>query len=105
MRQAGEESQRQSHPLPAADDQDRPHHRRPLRSGHGGPLRHRGDLHGKHRQEPEDQLVTTLRQDALKGLISKESPVGEGRAGPPGRGPGTGGYGRRPQLLDNHSFH
>ena len=23
------------------------------------------------------QLVTTLRQDALKGLISKESPVGK----------------------------
>ncbi len=51
---------------------------RPLRSGHGGPVRHRGDLHGKHRQEPEMiQLVTTLRQDALKGLISKESPVGK----------------------------
>ena len=29
------------------------------------------------------QLVTTLRQDALKGLISKESPVGKA-------GPGTG---------------
>ena len=29
----------------------------------------------------------------------------EGRAGPPGRGPGTGGYGRRPQLLDHHPLH
>ena len=27
------------------------------------------------------QLVTTLRQDALKGLISKESPVGKARMG------------------------
>ena len=27
------------------------------------------------------QLVTTLRQDALKGLISKESPVGQGPHG------------------------
>lgn len=33
------------------------------------------------------QLVTTLRQDALKGLISKESPVGKAVLG---RGPGTG---------------
>ena len=27
------------------------------------------------------QLVTTLRQDALKGLISKESPVGQALMG------------------------
>lgn len=32
-------------------------------------------------------------------------PGREGRAGPPGRGPGTGGYGRRPQLLDHHPLH
>ena len=51
------------------------------------------------------QLVTTLRQDALKGLIKQGVPGGEGRAGPPGRGPGTGGYGRRPQLLDHHPLH
>ena len=34
-------------------------------------------------------LVTTLRQDALKGLISKESPVGTRRAGPTGGRPRT----------------
>ena len=28
-------------------------------------------------EEETIQLVTTLRQDALKGLISKESPVGK----------------------------
>ena len=58
------------------------------------------------KQEMTLQIVTTLRQDALKGLISKESPVGAGRpegahqqgvpggkgaAGPPRRRPGRGG--------------
>lgn len=33
------------------------------------------------------RIVTTLRQDALKGLISKESPVGQALMG---RGPGSG---------------
>ena len=74
------------------------------------------------------QLVTTLRQELISSgfkaikipahrLFLKEGagctegphqqgvPGREGRAGPPGRGPGTGGYGRRPQLLDHHSFH
>lgn len=51
------------------------------------------------------QLVTTLRQDALKGLISKESPVGKAVLGRRAGGPGTGGYGRRPQLLDHHPLH
>ena len=59
------------------------------------------------------QLVTTLRQDALKGLISKESPVGRAvmgarvgdRAGETGRRPGPGGYGRRPELLAEDSLH
>ena len=32
-------------------------------------------------QEETIQLVTTLRQDALKGLISKESPVGKALLG------------------------
>lgn len=31
----------------------------------------------KLRKEMQIQIVTTLRQDALKGLISKESPVGK----------------------------
>ena len=33
------------------------------------------------KQEMTLQLVTTLRQDALKGLISKESPVGKALLG------------------------
>ena len=33
------------------------------------------------KQEMQLQLVTTLRQDALKGLISKESPVGKALLG------------------------
>ena len=32
-------------------------------------------------EEETIQLVTTLRQDALKGLISKESPVGKALMG------------------------
>ena len=32
-------------------------------------------------REQSFQLVTTLRQDALKGLISKESPVGKALMG------------------------
>ena len=51
------------------------------------------------------QLVTTLRQDALKGLISKESPVGKAvlgrRAGD--RVQVDMGGGR--QLLDHHPLH
>lgn len=38
------------------------------------------DLHTDGTQETI-QLVTTLRQDALKGLISKESPVGKALLG------------------------
>lgn len=70
------------HPLPAADDQDRPHHRRPLRSGHGGPLRHRGDLHGKHRQEPEDPAGHHPTAGCTEGPHQQGVPSGEGRAGP-----------------------
>ena len=33
------------------------------------------------KKEMEIQIVTTLRQDALKGLISKESPVGQALMG------------------------
>ena len=36
------------------------------------------------------RIVTTLRQDALKGWISKESPCGTGPHGPPDRGAGGG---------------
>ena len=34
------------------------------------------------------QVVTTMRQDALHGLISKESPVGKALLGKKGRRPG-----------------
>ena len=43
-------------------------------------------------------LVTTLRQDALKGLISKESPVGRAVLGP-----GAGADGKRQHLLAANS--
>ena len=36
---------------------------------------------GMVKQEMTDRIVTTLRQDALKGLISKESPVGRALMG------------------------
>ena len=38
-------------------------------------------FHGLTRQEMTIRIVTTLRQDALKGLISKESPVGKALLG------------------------
>ena len=38
-------------------------------------------FHGLTQQEMTIQIVTTLRQDALKGLISKESPVGKALLG------------------------
>lgn len=44
-------------------------------------------------------LVTTLRQDALKGLISKESPVGRAVLGHRAGGPGAGADGKRQHLL------
>ena len=37
--------------------------------------------HEGMKQEMTFRIVTTLRQDALKGLISKESPVGKARLG------------------------
>ena len=37
--------------------------------------------HEGMRQEMTFRIVTTLRQDALKGLISKESPVGKALLG------------------------
>ena len=38
-------------------------------------------------EEQTIELVTTLRQNALKGLISKGIPGWQGRAGPQGRRP------------------
>ena len=38
-------------------------------------------FHGALKQEMTFRIVTTLRQDALKGLISKESPVGKALLG------------------------
>ena len=37
--------------------------------------------HEMAKREMEVQIVTTLRQDALKGLVSKESPVGKALLG------------------------
>ncbi len=68
-------------------------------------MHYRGNSHGKHRQEPEDPAGTTLRQDALKGLISKESPVGKAvlgrRSGDRVQVDMGGGRG----LLAANSFH
>ena len=50
------------------------------------------------------QLVTTLRQDALKGWSSKESPVGRAVMGAR-VGPGPCGHGRRQGLLCPHRRH
>ena len=38
-------------------------------------------FHELTKQEMTIRIVTTLRQDALKGLISKESPVGKALLG------------------------
>lgn len=50
------------------------------------------------------RLVTTLRQDALKGLISKESPVGKAVLGHRAGRARTGRDGKRPQLLPRDSY-
>ena len=75
--QAGEEPQREPHPLPGKHDQDR----------RGAPEPEESDgvaLYDKVTVFLEDegdtevyQVVTTMRQDALHGLISKESPLGK----------------------------
>ena len=57
------------------------------------------------RQEPEDPAGHHPTAGCTEGPHQQGVPGGEGRAGPPGRGPGTGGYGRRPQLLDHHPLH
>lgn len=46
------------------------------------------------------QLVTTLRQDALKGLISKGVPGGQGPSGPQ-----SGGSGVRIQVNDSYAYY
>ena len=51
------------------------------------------------------QLVTTLRQDALKGWISKESPAKARQHGQKGRRPCLCGYGRRQGLLSPDTRH
>ena len=61
---------------------------RPLPGRHGGPVRHRGDLHGEHRQEPEDPAGHHPAAGRPEGPHQQGVPGGEGRAGP--RRSGTG---------------
>ncbi len=56
------------------------------------------------KQEMTLQIVTTLRQDALKGLISKESPVGKA-AGPSGGRPDPGGGESGGEILGGDPGH
>ena len=71
----------------------------------GGPVRHRGNPHGEHRQDPENPAGDHPAAGRPEGPHQQGVPGGEGRSGQAQRRPGPGGHGRRPGLLAANSFH